>query len=531
MGGTPAGAAGYSGRRRRSGRSTGGPTAQVPPRVAALVVADAPDGIRLFAVTMEQTRRPAVEGTWPAVGMAGSDSLDVTYRRRGSGGRRRREYVDRPGFWYGGMGVAACWYGGAVGVARALAHSAQQRELGRQRSPTSARSMYSLQGRRCSTRRRPPWTPTRPTRRSAPLRAQRLRAFVADLAAEVVDRVGRALGAGPLCHDAAHARRVTDLTVYLRQHHAEKDLEAIGATSPRTARLVTFRPRTSTRCTQRRDPWGFTSRWYEQRKYAVTLAGLPDPRFATGFEPGCSIGVLTALLAVRCDGLLASDGSAAAVAKAWGAAVAPAVGRHRTAAAAGGVAGRTFDLVSCGSCSTTSTIDDLDVAASRDAVDLGRRHPGRRPLAALVDDYPHAGDSVHAVLGSAAVSVGLVRPVPPVEDDFLLDVFTRPGDEETAAPFGRRAGRAGVIEAVGVVVPVHNEELLLPACLASLARCSSCCFGAYSGTGSRRPGPLHGRQCEPGSGRTAPVCSIGRRSTPQTSGVARGRRRRDDPAQ
>ena len=43
-----------------------------------------------------------------------------------------------------------------------------------------------------------------------------------------LERVGRALGAGPLGHDAGHARQVADLTVYLRQHHAERDLEQLG---------------------------------------------------------------------------------------------------------------------------------------------------------------------------------------------------------------------------------------------------------------------------------------------------------------
>ena len=56
-----------------------------------------------------------------------------------------------------------------------------------------------------------------------------------------------------------------------------------------------------------RDPWGFESRWYEQRKYAVTLAALPDRRYRSAFEPGCSIGVLSELLAARCDALLATD--------------------------------------------------------------------------------------------------------------------------------------------------------------------------------------------------------------------------------
>ena len=43
-----------------------------------------------------------------------------------------------------------------------------------------------------------------------------------------MSRVGRALGAGPLGHDEAHGRRVADLTVYLRQHHAERDLAQLG---------------------------------------------------------------------------------------------------------------------------------------------------------------------------------------------------------------------------------------------------------------------------------------------------------------
>jgi hypothetical protein len=55
------------------------------------------------------------------------------------------------------------------------------------------------------------------------------------------------------------------------------------------------------------DPWDFENSMYEQRKYAVTLASLPRSRYRSGFEPGCSVGVLTELLAPRCDHLLSSD--------------------------------------------------------------------------------------------------------------------------------------------------------------------------------------------------------------------------------
>lgn len=64
------------------------------------------------------------------------------------------------------------------------------------------------------------------------------------------------------------------------------------------------------------DPWGFHTSQYERDKYAATLAALPAGRFASGFEVGCSIGVLTRLLAQRCDALLSVDVSEQALAAA-----------------------------------------------------------------------------------------------------------------------------------------------------------------------------------------------------------------------
>jgi SAM-dependent methyltransferase len=55
------------------------------------------------------------------------------------------------------------------------------------------------------------------------------------------------------------------------------------------------------------DPWNFETSSYEAEKYAATLAALRTRRFASGFEVGCSIGVLTARLATVCDALLAVD--------------------------------------------------------------------------------------------------------------------------------------------------------------------------------------------------------------------------------
>jgi cyclopropane fatty-acyl-phospholipid synthase-like methyltransferase len=55
------------------------------------------------------------------------------------------------------------------------------------------------------------------------------------------------------------------------------------------------------------DPWGFVTNPYEQEKYQRTLGALGERRFAAGLEVGCSIGVLTRLLAPRCDALLGVD--------------------------------------------------------------------------------------------------------------------------------------------------------------------------------------------------------------------------------
>lgn len=61
------------------------------------------------------------------------------------------------------------------------------------------------------------------------------------------------------------------------------------------------------------DPWHFKTRWYEERKRALTLAVLPARYYASIFEPGCANGELSAALASRCDRLLVMDGSDKAV--------------------------------------------------------------------------------------------------------------------------------------------------------------------------------------------------------------------------
>lgn len=63
----------------------------------------------------------------------------------------------------------------------------------------------------------------------------------------------------------------------------------------------------------RPDPWRLATSDYERAKYAATLAALPRPRYARGFELGCAMGILTGQLGRRCDDLLAAEPVASAL--------------------------------------------------------------------------------------------------------------------------------------------------------------------------------------------------------------------------
>jgi alkylation response protein AidB-like acyl-CoA dehydrogenase len=196
----------------------------------ALVTAAAPDGIRLFAISTEDLA--PVAGTWPATGMAGSDTLDVEFTDIAAepvgepGG-----YTARPGFAHGGAGVAACWYGGARAVGQTLLAAAAKRDVGPHALAHLGAIDIALHTARDALELAAAAIDADPGDRDHGgwRRTLRVRALIEATATEVMARVGRALGAGPLCHDEAHGRRVADLTVYLRQHHAERDLAELGA--------------------------------------------------------------------------------------------------------------------------------------------------------------------------------------------------------------------------------------------------------------------------------------------------------------
>ncbi|WP_329174437.1 acyl-CoA dehydrogenase [Streptomyces sp. NBC_01477] len=196
----------------------------------ALVTATAGEDRRLFAVATADPGCRPVPGTWRALGMAGSDTPDVRFdgvHAVAVGGVR--EYLTRPGFQHGGIGVAACWYGGALAVAEALRTAAGRREDVLTDAHMGAVDMR-LHAAGAVLAQAAVEIDLDPddTGGTARLRSLRTRAFVESVCADVLTHVGRATGAGPLCRDERHARTAADLTVYIRQHHAERNLAELG---------------------------------------------------------------------------------------------------------------------------------------------------------------------------------------------------------------------------------------------------------------------------------------------------------------
>lgn len=175
------------------------------------------------------------------------------------------------------------------------------------------------------------------------------------------------------------------------------------------------------------DPWQFTTRWYEQRKRALTLAALPRSRYRSAFEPGCGIGVLTQELAARCDRIVATDivdealrGAAARLAGPAG--LPSATVELRRWALGDDWPAEHFDLIVL-----SEVCYYLDAPALRTTVGelLGHLEPGGTVVCVHwrhdVPEYPLTGDEVHAILGAHP---GLTTVARYCDTDFLLEVYT-----------------------------------------------------------------------------------------------------------
>jgi SAM-dependent methyltransferase len=183
------------------------------------------------------------------------------------------------------------------------------------------------------------------------------------------------------------------------------------------------------------DPWDLATKWHDRRKYAVTMASLPRERYRSAYEPGCSVGLLTVMLAPRCDEVLAVDCVESAVEQTRAAArdfpnvtVGPAM-------LPADLPDATFDLIVIGD--LLYYLSEPDLEALLDGL-LERLEPGGEIVAVHFRDRQQGGNydghNVHAALERRA---GLERVVRHEDEWFLLDVLrreTETGNDPHTAP-------------------------------------------------------------------------------------------------
>lgn len=182
------------------------------------------------------------------------------------------------------------------------------------------------------------------------------------------------------------------------------------------------------------DPWQLESRWYEQRKYAITTAMLPFSRYRLAFEPGCSVGVLTEELVRRCDHVVSTDVSVAALDAAHRRLVAHGI-RDRVTLLRGSLDNPwptgPFDLVLL-----SEVCYYLQPATLRQVLDreVSRLAPTATVVAAhwrhAVAEYPMSGDHANDLIGATE---GLHHLGGYRDADVVIDVFDNCGGVSVAA--------------------------------------------------------------------------------------------------
>lgn len=135
-------------------------------------------------------------------------------------------YLERPGFWHGALGPAACWAGGAIGLVDAARRASRDEAHFRAHLGALEASEWALKAFLDEAGLQIDADPTDSggVRQKRALMARHL---IERTCFDVMDHFGRATGPALLAFDAAVAQRYAELTLYVRQSHAERDLAEI----------------------------------------------------------------------------------------------------------------------------------------------------------------------------------------------------------------------------------------------------------------------------------------------------------------
>lgn len=185
---------------------------------------------QLLMVDMHQSGIDINNNAWQAVGMQATDTATLYFHEVDAiNVGTPNAYLERVGFWHGAAGVAACWYGAAACIANYLITAYQHK-------PNDYKAMYLGQISTELAVTQHYFYYVADLIESEPLQnhelaIRQLRANVEQVARQVMEKVGQALGAAPFCGNAHFSRLTADLAVFIRQSHGAFDLQKIGELS------------------------------------------------------------------------------------------------------------------------------------------------------------------------------------------------------------------------------------------------------------------------------------------------------------
>jgi hypothetical protein len=199
---------------------------------AALVTAHAGEGVLLFEVPLHSSGIKVLPSSWASPAFADTATVPVSFSQAVLPAAAlvgdANWYLNRPGFWHGAIGPAACWAGGALSLIDAAVAL-------RRKDPHSRANVGALEaigwGLQATLDRSGSEIDTDPAdeHREARRRALKVRHLIERWSTEVMDRFGRATGPQLLAFNDQVVRQYAALTVYIRQCHGERDLETIPA--------------------------------------------------------------------------------------------------------------------------------------------------------------------------------------------------------------------------------------------------------------------------------------------------------------
>jgi alkylation response protein AidB-like acyl-CoA dehydrogenase len=197
---------------------------------AALVTAHHTDGILLFDLPIKDSRVLIQPSTWMSPAFADTSTTAVEFdallipdrHRLGEAGW----YLNRPGFWHGSVGPAACWAGGAESLIDAAASLNRRDEHSRAHVGALQAIAWGLHAILDHAGREIDADPQNKSG-AARTRGLKVRHLIERACTEVLDRFARATGPHLLAYDAHIVRQHQALGLYIRQCHGERDLAGI----------------------------------------------------------------------------------------------------------------------------------------------------------------------------------------------------------------------------------------------------------------------------------------------------------------